>query len=64
MGKKQANSEQTFKSVAGYKWTRKSAIFGQVTEKSLTIDTKLSKNFELGLITGDIHIPLALRVQY
>ena len=36
MGRKQAKSGQFSQSVAGYKWTQKSAIFGQVTEKGLT----------------------------
>ena len=36
MGKKQAKSDQTLTSVAGYKWSQKSAIFGKVLEKGLT----------------------------
>ena len=36
MGKIQPKSDQFSQSVAGYKWTRKSAIFGQVTEKGQT----------------------------
>ena len=33
---KQAKCDQTFKPVAGYKWSQKSAIFGKVKEKGLT----------------------------
>ena len=33
---KQAKSDQTLTSVAGYKWSQKSAIFGKVLEKGLT----------------------------
>ena len=33
---KQAKSDQTFKAVAGYKWSRNFAIFGKVKEKGLT----------------------------
>ena len=36
MGKIQAKCDQTAKSVAGYKWSRKVAIFGMVKEKGLT----------------------------
>ena len=36
MGRKYAKSHQTFKSVAGYKWSQKVAIFGKVEGKGLT----------------------------
>ena len=36
MVRKQAKSDKTFKAVAGYKWSQKSAIFGKVKEKGLT----------------------------
>ena len=36
MGKIQEKSDQTFKTVAGYKWSQKVAIFGKVEEKGLT----------------------------
>ena len=36
MGKIQAKCDQTAKSVAGYKWSRKVAIFGMAKEKGLT----------------------------
>ena len=34
--KKQAKSHQISKTVGGYKWSRKAAIFGKVTEKGQT----------------------------
>ena len=37
MGKKQAKSDQTLTSVAGYKRSRKVVIFGKVLEKGLTL---------------------------
>ena len=36
MVRKQAKSDQTAKSVAGYKWTQKVVIFGKVKENGLT----------------------------
>ena len=36
MGKIQTKSHYTFKSVAGYKWSQKSAVFSKVKEKGLT----------------------------
>ena len=35
-GKIQEKSDQTFTTVAGYKWSQKIAIFGKVEEKGLT----------------------------
>jgi hypothetical protein len=42
-GIKQVKSDQTFQSVAGYKWTQKVTIFGKVIEKGQTYHLTFSE---------------------